>query len=165
MKQLTNLKLWDVVFTSYLSLLITPVFLISWVAFSILFAYQTGFINFTVINIFSVSIGVIGIVFYFLSIQIFMFIFNFIISIVNPKMKKGILGEHQFEITDEGFREKTNYNDSLVKWSSVDRVARVFGYTMVRVAGSQWHIFPKRSFNNNDEQLNFENTLQNKISA
>ncbi len=103
--------------------------------------------------------------FHFFRIWFYIFLFYIVVILINFSLKKCGTGEHDFEITSEGFIEETEYSYSLFKWSCVDKVVKIFGYIMVRVTGNQWHVIPKRAFGTKEEQDEFLLALKSKINA
>ena len=66
-------------------------------------------------------------------------------SLLIPSLKRGVLGEHRFSLTDEGLLEETSFNRTLHSWDSVEGIRKLFGALMLR-AGAGWHIFPRTAF-------------------
>lgn len=161
----TKLSLWDVIFTTYIPLVITPVFIMAWVAFSLIFTYQSNYYLYIDDKSLLIIFGVFGVMYYYVSIQLFMFFWSCFLCLINPKLKRGVLGIHKFEIANEGLIEETEFNKTISKWSSIDKAIKIFGYILVRVAGHQWHTFPKRSFESTEQQAEFYELLRNKIRA
>jgi len=83
---------------------------------------------------------------------------------VNPKLKKGTLGEHTFEVTEGGFIESTAYNKTEHTWSSIDKIKKIFGYVLIRVSGHLWHIIPTRHFSKRSELEAFVEELRRRIT-
>lgn len=75
---------------------------------------------------------------------------------INRRIKRlpikgpGILGEHNFELTSEWFREWTDVNDLTCKWVTVERVDQDDRYIYI-VGTSGWYIIPKRAFTSDAE--------------
>jgi uncharacterized membrane protein YdbT with pleckstrin-like domain len=59
---------------------------------------------------------------------------------------KGILGEHELEISNEGLIERTEFNVSLHKWKGVTAVRESSRFYFVRVneTGGAFHVIPKK---------------------
>jgi hypothetical protein len=72
---------------------------------------------------------------------------------------KGILGEHTLEITDRGLLERTEFNETLVKWRGIGRVHSSARYVYIYVSDFNYYAVPKRQFT--VEYINaFEATLR-----
>lgn len=59
---------------------------------------------------------------------------------------KGITGKHIIEITDEYFKEKTEYNDTSIPWHAIDRIESTDDYTFVFSNPTTAYIIPRQSF-------------------
>jgi hypothetical protein len=59
---------------------------------------------------------------------------------------RGVLGRHVLEITEQGLVERTDYNETLHRWSSICRVISLFGYLYIYVSDTNSHQVPKRCF-------------------
>lgn len=58
----------------------------------------------------------------------------------------GATGDHVFEISDEGFRERTPYNDSLHAWCGLQKPLRSSDLILVRINAFLVHVIPRRIF-------------------
>ncbi len=58
---------------------------------------------------------------------------------------RGIVGEHELEISDAGLAERTEFNDSLHKWKGVTAVRETSHFYFIRVneSGGAFHTLPK----------------------
>ncbi|WP_018016468.1 YcxB family protein [Teredinibacter turnerae] len=61
--------------------------------------------------------------------------------------KNGVLGEHEYTISLEGFHEKTSANEGLSNWSGITKVKVAGSYLLFQISGYLFHIVPARSFN------------------
>lgn len=59
------------------------------------------------------------------------------------KNSKGVVGEHELIITDEGLEEITEFNRSLVKWSGIKGIQESRNYYYLFIAGNAAHVIPK----------------------
>lgn len=84
-----------------------------------------------------------------LSVWLFLVAFSMVIAVLEvlliPSLRRGIVGEHRFQLTEEGLLEETSVNRTLHAWSSVDGTRQILGALMLR-AGPGWHIFPRTTF-------------------
>ena len=78
--------------------------------------------------------------------------------------KSGVLGKHEYLITEEGLSESTEANDSLIKWSGIDDVKINKNYILVRVNQYLFHMLPRRSFSSLAKYEEFGNLLSNRAS-
>ena len=154
----TNINRRDAINTMYFGIILTPMFPIIWIALA-------GWLAFG-----SLMNGR-----YLISTIVFLvwlsacFVLNWLLLLVyvlaSPKMKKGILGKHRFKITEIGLQEETEFNESLHKWPSMDKVVEIGKYVLVRVSGNQWHTFPLRSFASDAERKKFISELHKRIET
>lgn len=161
----TNLRLVDVVMAQFIGIICTPF----WVAFYILLAAALTFESLAhdpYQDAWSIFVSAVVSVLFNLSILgAFVLVLTVLSSLCSPKLRRGVLGEHVFTLTEEGLVEETAFNRSVHTWQSLDRVVQLFGYVLVRIAGNQWHVFPKRAFANGAEQQAFKTELQRRIRA
>lgn len=96
--------------------------------------------------------------FYLMLILFFVASFGVVIALFGSVFKKGVLGIHDFEFSDDEFIESTEYNKSHCKYSAISNVFTRLGAIYIAIPGAQWHILPKRDFENTqkrDELLNY----------
>lgn len=55
---------------------------------------------------------------------------------------KGVLGIHTLDITDEGLRESTEFNDGLNKWTGLHRLRESRGFVYIYITEAMAHIIP-----------------------
>ena len=110
-------------------------------------------------------IGALGVLFYFALFQIALFLFAVVIVAVNPRLKRGFLGAHSFEIRSDGLFESTPFNETIHKWPAVDRISRVLRRTFVRIGGSNWHVIPDRDFADRESARAFLQELRRSADA
>jgi hypothetical protein len=65
--------------------------------------------------------------------------------------RAGVTGEHLFEITEQGFREKTAQNESVQAWAGLWKPLRSRKLILVRINGYLFHVLPRRAFTDNAE--------------
>ena len=83
----------------------------------------------------------------------------------NSTEKAGVVGEHYFEITEQGFHEKTNQNDSLQGWSGMLKPMRSKQLTLVRINAYLFHVLPRRAFADDHEYDAWWNELSRRCGA
>jgi len=57
---------------------------------------------------------------------------------------KGIVGEHQLEITEQGLKERTDYNCSMNTWEGMRAIKKVGGFYFLFVTDNTAHIIPRK---------------------
>lgn len=97
-------------------------------------------------------------------IQLATFVLVVLLAVLNPRLKRGVLGEHVFEVREEGLFESTAFNDTLYKWAAVDKVNRPFRRHFVRIAGANWFIIPDHNFPSKQEAIAFADLLRSRMA-
>ena len=69
--------------------------------------------------------------------------------------KSGVLGKHDYTLTDLGLREVTDANESVQKWSGIQDVIMLPHYVLIKINGYLFHIVPRRAFANEEQFLAF----------
>ncbi len=153
----------DVIIINWLATILTPINPILFLAFAIFFAYSGIDLSMLELTGFNFLVFIINILIYFVSMLLFVFGWSAIFCLLNPKLRKGVIGEHIFQITDSGLIESTDYNRTEYSWSSLDKVKSALGLILIRVAGNQWHGIPTRFFPSNNERDSFLDELNKRI--
>jgi hypothetical protein len=83
----------------------------------------------------------------------------------NSTDKAGVTGEHVFEISEQGFREKTSQNESIQGWSGMLRPIRSRKITLVRINAYLFHALPRRAFSDDSEYEAWWNELTRRCGA
>lgn len=78
--------------------------------------------------------------------MLFGIIFSFAFILLSSSKTNGIIGVHEYEISEEGLHEKTAANEGLSKWEGIQEVTIAGPYILFRISGYLFHIIPKRSF-------------------
>jgi hypothetical protein len=73
---------------------------------------------------------------------------------------RGVLGEHAFEITDQGLREITEAGETRVAWGAARRVFRTRAFLFAVIHSRGIFLFPRRAFANASAYDEFWNALQ-----
>ncbi|MFC4249923.1 YcxB family protein [Sinimarinibacterium flocculans] len=60
--------------------------------------------------------------------------------------KGGVLGVHEYTLSPEGLREKTDANEGLNRWSGVLSLTKQRHHLLIRISSYMFHIIPRRSF-------------------
>lgn len=110
-------------------------------------------------------------VFYALVFPLFMFCIVGLLAMlamvcmVMFKKHRGLLGDHELEIRDEGLIERTDVNESLHRWGGFGRIVRTGRYLYIYVTDSSVHIVPRRYFASEQEEQAFRDELQRRTNA
>jgi hypothetical protein len=80
------------------------------------------------------------------------------------KTSNGILGKHEYEVTDEGLFEKTIANETLNRWEALGKITVAGPNLLLQVSGYLYHVFPKRCFESEAAFNNFKDLLLEKVS-
>ena len=73
--------------------------------------------------------------------------------------RRGILGEHELEITEQGLVERTDVNETLHKWVGFDKTVVGRRLMFICVTESMWHAVPKRCFQSPEELEQFRSEI------
>jgi len=151
----------DIILGTWLATLHTPFWIFLYVALSVWWGYSIGSEPEAK---YPMIVGSIAAVFGFVIFITILLILLAMYVMVNPKLKKGTLGEHTFEVTEGGFIESTAYNKTKHTWSSIDKIKKTFGYVLVRVGGHLWHVIPIRHFSGRSGLETFVEELRRRIT-
>lgn len=115
------------------------------------------------------SIGVR--VFSFLFVAAFTFVAMFALNailqliLIFVQKNRGVVGDHEFEIRDDGLVERTAFNESLHKWSGFHKVAGTKTYMVIYVTENNLHYIPFNSFATAQQAANFRAELIRRSQA
>lgn len=65
----------------------------------------------------------------------------------------GVLGEHVYELRDDGLHEQTSVNETLSSWTGIKSVDETRGYAFIGMQNGTFHVIPRSAFNS-DEHAN-----------
>jgi hypothetical protein len=63
----------------------------------------------------------------------------------------GMLGRHEYTFVPDGLLEKTNANETLIKWGGAYSLIRTDAFVQIEIAPGFAHILPRRAFDNHAE--------------
>ncbi len=97
-----------------------------------------------------VLIALIGIIvsvpFYFLYPLYFRWQHERYIRKINKEGKnRGVLGEHELSIEEDGIIEKTDVNENKLLWESVEHIASTENHTFIYISPIMAHVIPRLS--------------------
>jgi hypothetical protein len=109
--------------------------------------------------------------FYFVIMFTLMFVFNVALQIVFQvfwlfaNKNRGVVGEHEFEIRDDGLVEKSPFNESLHRWAGFRKIGASRNYLYVFVTDNIVHYIPHAAFASKEEADNFRAELQRRAKV
>ncbi|MCX2781185.1 YcxB family protein [Microbulbifer thermotolerans] len=139
----------------------------TWIYFIMLFLGFFAFISYKDGFTFSQKSMLIGVVASFIGALVstlIAWLWNLGCILLTSNTKSGVLGKHEYVITDEGLSESTEANESLIKWSGIDDVKINKNYILIRINQYLFHIFPRRSFSSLSKYEEFGNVLSSKAN-
>jgi len=68
----------------------------------------------------------------------------------NEGTNKGIFGQHELEINNDGLVERTEVNESRQSWQGVERIAETDTHAFIYVSSIMAHVIPKQSVTDGD---------------
>lgn len=75
--------------------------------------------------------------------------------LVTANEKSGTLGEHEYEIREDGLFERTKANEALARWGGVYSIERSRDQIHVRINSYLFHVIPRHAFKSDDEFKQF----------
>jgi len=78
---------------------------------------------------------------------------------------EGLLGRHTLVLGESGLLERTEFNESLQRWSGFFKVRQSVGYLYIFITESLYHPVPKRSFASREEMGRFLTELKHRIQT
>lgn len=86
---------------------------------------------------------------------IFALAFNLVRAVRVARNAHGVLGAHEFLLTDEGILEKTSANESLAKWPSIKSIRATGRAFLIELPMGSLHVIPFRAFSGKAEREHF----------
>lgn len=74
------------------------------------------------------------------------------------------MGKHRFEITEDGFKESTEYNEMFTKWEGIKSIEETKKQIFIFLDRHMAHIIPKRYFKNDEEVRELKEFLNSYIN-
>jgi len=81
------------------------------------------------------------------------------------KKFRGLLGEHELEIREDGLVERTDVNESVHRWAGFHKIVTRRRYLYIYVTDNNVHIVPRRCFASEQAERIFRNELERRIHA
>ncbi len=88
---------------------------------------------------------------------------QFVLLLTNNN--RGVVGEHEYEIREDGLLEKTRVNESVYRWAGFHRIAGSRNYLFVFVTDNNVHYFPRSCFSSPEHAAWFRDELMRKWKA
>jgi hypothetical protein len=82
----------------------------------------------------------------------------FLLSVLNPKWRKGRIGEHAIEVSDQGISESTELNKTHISWRAIEDLRFVNNWILIRWGGEAF-TFPCHSFSSESDWRKFGNEI------
>lgn len=60
--------------------------------------------------------------------------------------KAGVLGRHTYTISDVGFRETTEANDTVQRWGAINALYRTMNCILIQINSYLFYLVPRRAF-------------------
>jgi len=73
---------------------------------------------------------------------------------------RGVLGEHEIEVRDEGLVERTDVNESTHRWSGFYKIKRTSKFIFIFVTDNIVHYVPMRCFPSNEDANRFQDEIE-----
>ena len=92
---------------------------------------------------------------------------TFLLIRVRGALKEGdgVLGEHDYQLTDDGLLEKTAVNETIAKWSGIKEVDRTSKFAFIELKSGAVHIIPLRFFSSQSHEASFLSEIQRRIAT
>jgi hypothetical protein len=67
----------------------------------------------------------------------------------------GVLGVHDYVLTDEGLHERTAVNETLAKWNGIKEVRNAKRFAFIEMRSGAFHIIPLHAFESSEHAAGF----------
>jgi hypothetical protein len=78
---------------------------------------------------------------------------------------RGVIGNHELQIRDDGLLEKTSVNESLHRWSGFHRIASSGSYLYIFVTDNNVQYVPVRCFGSDQDARAFREEIRKRAGA
>ncbi|WP_035602741.1 YcxB family protein [Haloferula sp. BvORR071] len=89
--------------------------------------------------------------------------FSVLAAMLRAGRSAGVLGRHIFRISEEGLRETTDVNDSLMNWKGLFAIKDIGSYLLVYQTPAMVHVLPRRCFADGGDYMIFEAALRERL--
>jgi hypothetical protein len=80
---------------------------------------------------------------------------NLLQILLSSSVANGVLGLHEYEISEDGLYEKTAANEAKTMWKGVTDIRKLRHYMLIQIAPGLFHVIPNSSFESEEEFNNF----------
>jgi hypothetical protein len=80
--------------------------------------------------------------------------------LLNPKWRKGRIGEHTVSFSKDGFVEQTTYNQTNINWNSINAIVQGSSLIYITHSGGEIFAIPKHSFTKPKDWKDFSENLK-----
>jgi hypothetical protein len=77
---------------------------------------------------------------------LFGLIFALLGVILHARKAPGLLGTHEYSFVPDGLMEKTDANETLIKWGGAHSLLRTDSFLQINIGSGLAHILPRRAF-------------------
>lgn len=81
-------------------------------------------------------------------------VIGLVVSVFSVGFLPGVLGEHNFDLREDGLFETTGVNETLTKWKAIRSIKHYKKYIMVWI-GAGFYSIPKKSFDSPEQYEEF----------
>ena len=81
---------------------------------------------------------------------LFGFVYCLVMILLTSKKKDGVLGEHEYSISEDGLYEKTLANEGTSNWNGVQKINVYGNYLLFQIPGNMFHILKRSDFDNTE---------------
>ena len=85
--------------------------------------------------------------------------------IIMRSKNRGVIGEHELEIRDVGLIERTEFNESLHRWTGLHKIVMRRRYLYIYVTELQVHVVPRRCFASEQAARGFRDEIERRVNA
>lgn len=91
---------------------------------------------------------------------------NMITMLLTLGKDSGVLGTHHYCLSDSGFHDRTESNESMQKWRAIQSITRTPQYVLLRISAYLFYIVPSRAFHTPEEfDAFYKRAIELKASA
>jgi hypothetical protein len=80
--------------------------------------------------------------------------------VLHASKMPGMLGRHEYTFVSDGLLEKTDANETLIKWGGARSLIRTDAFVQIEIAPGFVHILPRRAFDDHAVFEQFCNTAK-----
>jgi hypothetical protein len=78
---------------------------------------------------------------------VFGLLFGMLGVVLQASKMPGMLGRHEYTFVADGLLERTDANETLIKWGGAHSLVRTDAFVQIEIAPGLAHILPRRAFN------------------